>query len=65
MAKELLNVHEACELLGGISRATFYRLLKNGEFGVEGEVKKKVGGSVFFRRGRLEFYLESKNLNPY
>ena len=64
METDLLNWKQACSLLGGISRATFYRLVKAGEFGPEAEVKVKVGGSAFFRRHKLLKYLEQSLKNP-
>jgi excisionase family DNA binding protein len=62
MAKELLNVNEACRLLGGISRATFYRLLKKGEFGEPETVRIKLGGSVRFKRNILESYIDREEV---
>ena len=65
MPKELLNINEACTLLGGIGRSTFYRLLKAGEFGLVSEVQVKVGlRRVFFRRSILEAYLNKLEVIP-
>jgi excisionase family DNA binding protein len=50
----LLDVPQACEYLGGISRSTLYRLMKRKQL-----KWVKVGGSTRFRRSELERYLRA------
>jgi excisionase family DNA binding protein len=51
---ELLDVAEACDYMGGIHRATLYRLVKRGKLKLV-----KVSGSTRFRRSELDRYIRA------
>jgi hypothetical protein len=50
---KLYPVHDAQEILGGISRATFYRLVKDGQLSI-----RKIGSRSFVRGDELTRYID-------
>ena len=53
--RDLLDVEEAAEYLGGVSRSTVYREVQRGHLRMV-----KVGGSTRFRRSELDRYLVAR-----
>jgi len=55
MEKRLLNMAEACEYLGGLSRQTMYRLIGRGEI-----KSLHIGVRIYFPREDLEEFIGSR-----
>jgi excisionase family DNA binding protein len=53
---ELFDTAQACDYLGGISRATLYRAWKRGRL-----TPTKVEGSTRWRRSELDRYLRAND----